>query len=91
MLRRTRRMDYSSQPFLSLCSSHNLEHDSIASVREEGADGNFRTLSGNEIRAQQGQCLVRVPTVAPILNRRWFLEEIAKSRERHAQEKALRK
>lgn len=73
----------------------NLEHDSIASVRveEEAEDGGpggaaaFRTLSGDEIRAQQGHCLVRVPTVEPALHPRWFLEQIAKARERHAAEK----
>jgi len=64
-----------------------LEHDSIASVRVQlEQDGRFRTLSGKEILAQQGHCLIRVPTVEPELNPRWFLEQIALARERHAVE-----
>jgi hypothetical protein len=57
---------------------HNLPHDSIASARTRLPNGNnsFRTLSGPEIQAQQGIHLIRVPTVAPILRPRWFLEQI---------------
>eukprot|EP00546_Thalassionema_frauenfeldii_P017103 CAMPEP_0178895746 /NCGR_PEP_ID=MMETSP0786-20121207/761_1 /TAXON_ID=186022 /ORGANISM="Thalassionema frauenfeldii, Strain CCMP 1798" /LENGTH=304 /DNA_ID=CAMNT_0020566017 /DNA_START=305 /DNA_END=1219 /DNA_ORIENTATION=+ len=56
---------------------HNLEHDSIASVRlqqEEG--GSYRTLSGKEIMDAQGLYLIRVPTVEPILNTQWFVEKL---------------
>ena len=72
-------------------TSHNLEHDSIASVRRQdpGVAGLFHTLSGKEIQAQQGHCLIRVPTVAPVLNRNWFLEQIGRARERHALETRL--
>ena len=78
---------------------HNLEHNSIACVREEVRtcrisdddavknDTNrpnqlpeissvYRTLSGTETLYEQGRHLIRVPTIAPILNRRWFLEQI---------------
>ena len=36
----------------------------------------YRTLSGTETLHEQGRHLIRVPTIAPILNRRWFLEQI---------------
>jgi hypothetical protein len=58
---------------------HNLPNDSIASVRVENKDGTFRTLNGPEIQAQQGRSLIRVPTVMPILNPQWFLEQIEKA------------
>jgi hypothetical protein len=58
---------------------HNLSNDSIASVRVETKDGNFQTLTGPEIQEQQGLYLIRVPTVEPILNPKWFLERIEKA------------
>ena len=36
----------------------------------------FRTLSGTETLHEQGRHLIRVPTIAAILNRRWFIEQI---------------
>ena len=81
---------FESHEFIGLsCNavrSHNLEHDSIASVRVEDESGRFHTLSGKEIQAQQGHCLIRVPTVSPVLDQHWFLEQIARARERHAVE-----
>jgi hypothetical protein len=58
---------------------HNLPNDSIASVRVERQDGTFHTLNGPEIQEQQGRSLIRVPTVEPILNPQWFLEQIEKA------------
>jgi hypothetical protein len=58
---------------------HNLPNDSIASVRVERKDGTFHTQTGPEIQAQQGLCLIRVPTVEPILNPKWFLEQIERA------------
>jgi hypothetical protein len=63
---------------------HTLEHDSIASVRVQAADGGFRTLTGSEILEQQRVHLIRVPTIEPILHPRWFLQQIANARRLHA-------
>lgn len=57
-------------------SRHNLEHNSIACVREEVKPLGFRTLSGMETLQEQGIHLIRVPTIEPILNRQWFIEQI---------------
>jgi hypothetical protein len=60
---------------------HNLQHDSIASVRLQSKAGEaFHTLSGKEIQQMQGYHLIRVPTIEPILNPNWFLEQIDKAR-----------
>jgi hypothetical protein len=58
---------------------HNLPNDSIASVRVETKDGTFQTLTGPEIQEQQGLSLIRVATVEPILNPKWFLEQIERA------------
>lgn len=65
---------------------HNLENDSIASVRMQSNDNGklFLTLSGSEILQMQGLHLIRVPTIEPILNRDWFLEQIDQARARYA-------
>lgn len=63
---------------------HNLEHDAIASVRQPvdgDSSGSFESLTGQEIRQEQGHHLIRVPTIAPILNSGWFLEVIDKAQE----------
>jgi hypothetical protein len=69
-----------------------MEHDSIASIRQctlnEHNETEFRTLSGREILEQQGLHLIRVPTVEPILNRQWFVQEICKARARFASKHA---
>lgn len=65
---------------------HNLVDDSIASIRVETDDqGTFRTLTGLEIIEQQGRHLIRVPTVEPILNPQWFLEQLDKAQDNFAQ------
>ena len=56
---------------------HNLEHDGIASVRKQVCEnGPFQTLSSAEILQQHGRHLVRVPTVEPVLDPGWFLEQL---------------
>ena len=58
---------------------HNLPHDGIASVRQKVEHKNyFESLSGSEIQAMHGLHLIRVPTIEPIMNKDWFLEQIAK-------------
>eukprot|EP00658_Telonema_sp_P-2_P065456 TRINITY_DN54690_c0_g1_i1.p1 TRINITY_DN54690_c0_g1~~TRINITY_DN54690_c0_g1_i1.p1 ORF type:complete len:387 (-),score=85.74 TRINITY_DN54690_c0_g1_i1:60-1220(-) len=56
---------------------HNLADDSIVAVRARGTAGcAFEPLSGEDTLALHGVHLVRVPTIAPILNLNWFLERI---------------
>jgi hypothetical protein len=58
---------------------HARENDSIVAVRvRESADHPFRAMSGAETLLEQGVHLVRTPTIEPILNHAWFLEQIAK-------------
>jgi hypothetical protein len=53
--------------------------ESIVAVRvRESAGQAFRTLSGAEALLEHGVHLVRTPTIEPILDESWFLEEIAK-------------
>lgn len=61
---------------------HNDREDSIVAARMETEDGRFVPLSGEATRRLQGVCLVRVPTMLPILNQDWFLEQIARCEER---------
>eukprot|EP00977_Amphora_coffeiformis_P001205 scaffold244_cov172-Amphora_coffeaeformis.AAC.58 len=63
---------------------HNLEHDSIASVRQPvpGDPETFQSLTSQDIRQEQGRHLIRVPTIAPILHPSWFLEVIDKAQEK---------
>lgn len=63
---------------------HNLESDSIASVRRIQDDGTYRLLSGQEIQEMQGVHLIRVPTIEPILNRQWFVEQIDRAQAKFA-------
>ena len=59
---------------------HNLETDSIASVRQQETQGGlYRTLTGREIMEMQGLHLIRVPTVEPVLNKNWFVEQLDKA------------
>ena len=56
---------------------HPLEYDGIASVHEQQTtNGDYRTLSGAEILEQQGIHLIRVPTIEPILNDQWFIDQL---------------
>lgn len=66
---------------------HNLENDSIASVREQQADGTYRSLSGAEIQATQGLYLIRVPTIEPILDNQWFVNQIDMAQLRFARDR----
>jgi hypothetical protein len=61
---------------------HNLVHDSIASVRVEREHGKFYPLSGAQILQQQGLHLIRVPTIEPMFDTRWFLQQISRAQER---------
>ena len=57
---------------------HNDETDSIVAVRTRKDHGShWRSLSGHETINQQGKYVVRVPTVAAILDKNWFLNQIA--------------
>ena len=56
---------------------HPLADDSIIAVRSRPSPTEpFRSLSGEEALALHGTHLVRVPTAAPILDQRWFLDRI---------------
>ena len=58
---------------------HNLPGDSIVAARSRAKQSDtFAPLGGEETLDLHGVHLVRVPTHAPILNERWFLEEIDK-------------
>jgi hypothetical protein len=45
--------------------------------------GAFETLHGKDINDQQGLHLIRVPTVEPVFNPKWFLEQIEQARARY--------
>jgi hypothetical protein len=64
---------------------HNIQEDSIASVRKQHVDGTYRTLSGREILEMQGVHLIRVPTLEPILNPQWFVQQLDKAQARYAE------
>lgn len=56
---------------------HNLANDSIVAVRQRsGENDSFVPLSGEDTLSQHGRHIVRVPTIEPILNVDWFLEQI---------------
>ena len=62
---------------------HNLPNDGIACVREQQADGSFVVVDGATMHERyQGYNLVRTPTIEPILNPNWFLEQVEKCRRR---------
>lgn len=64
---------------------HNTEHDSIASVRRrrKSDDSNeYEFLTGREIQDLQGLHLIRVPTIEPILNRQWFVQQLDQAQAR---------
>jgi hypothetical protein len=61
---------------------HNLHDDGIACIRQEQADGSFVTLDSESMHQLQGVNLVRVPTVEPVLNPNWFVEQIEQARGR---------
>lgn len=55
---------------------HNDANDSIVAVRSRKC-GHWRSLSGQETIEMQSKYVVRVPTVAAILQQDWFLQQIA--------------
>lgn len=63
---------------------HNLPHDGIACVRQEQVDGTFVSVDGailhNLEQGYQGVHLIRVPTVEPVLNPNWYIQQIRKAR-----------
>ena len=71
---------------------HNLPNDGIASVRKESLPDNagekedgtfsFDTVDGTDLTMYQGIHLVRVPTVEPVLNPKWYIQQIEKARNR---------
>lgn len=66
---------------------HNLPDDGIASIRKESKLGNvgemsFETVDGTKLTDYQGINLVRVPTIEPVLNPKWYIEQIEKARNR---------
>jgi hypothetical protein len=57
---------------------HNDATDSIVAVRAWDEVGNcWKSLSGEETIQQHGKYVVRVPTIAAILQQDWFLQQIA--------------
>ncbi len=69
---------------------HNLPDDGIACVRKElrvgepGEDEDriFYTVDGKDMGACQGIHLVRVPTVEPVLNPQWYIQQIEKAKKK---------
>ena len=63
---------------------HNDADDSIVAVRSKRIQGGstlascYEAMNGEETLLEQGVHLVRVPTVEPVLNQRWFLEQITR-------------
>ncbi len=69
---------------------HNLSHDGIACVRRQMNDGTFCTLDGATMHQEsQGVHLIRVPTIEPVLNPNWFVEQIHLARDRLQQRLAV--
>lgn len=57
---------------------HNDERESIVAVRAwDEVDNCWKSLSGQETIDQQGKFVVRVPTIAAVLQQDWFLQHIA--------------
>jgi hypothetical protein len=63
---------------------HNLAHDGIVCVRrQQGSDGSYYSLDGATANQDfQGVHMIRVPTIEPVLNPGWYLEQIAKATDR---------
>jgi hypothetical protein len=70
---------------------HNLPHDGIACVRKQrdkdrepfnSSVSAYDTVPGDVMHHEhQGIHLVRVPTIEPVLNQKWFLQQIAAAQE----------
>ena len=62
---------------------HNLPNDGIACIRKQRKeDHSFVTLDCQRMHRLQGIHLVRVPTIEPVMNHNWFVNQIAKARSR---------
>jgi hypothetical protein len=62
---------------------HNLPNDGIASVRKQQQDGTFVTMDGATMHEEsQGVHLIRVPTIEPVLNPNWYIEQITQAQSR---------
>jgi hypothetical protein len=64
---------------------HNLPHDGIACVRRQHqVDGTtFESMDGATMHDEsQGVHLIRVPTVEPVLNPNWYIQQIDQARKR---------
>jgi hypothetical protein len=63
---------------------HNLAHDGIVCVRKQESHGSsYLTLDGATVNQHMhGVHMIRVPTIEPVLNTGWFLEQIDNARER---------
>ena len=67
---------------------HNLPDDGIACVRRASGDTAnggapvFESVDGDAMDEYQGVHLVRVPTVEPVLNPRWYIDQIRNARTR---------
>lgn len=61
---------------------HNLPNDGIACLRKQVLpDEKFVTVDGKMMHEEsQGVHLIRVPTIEPVLNPRWFVEKIKAAR-----------
>ena len=68
---------------------HNDPSDSIVAVRvrKQGSEA-FVPLTGEQTLDLQGRYLVRVPTIEPALNQRWFLEQIARCEEKNERDRS---
>ena len=60
-------------------------NQTVAAVRVEDKGGIYKSLSGQEILEMQGLHLIKVPTVAPVLDQDWFLHRIQEAEERLAE------
>jgi hypothetical protein len=72
---------------------HNDPNDSIVAIRQRTSvnDVSFSPLSGAETVSMQFKHLIKVPTVAPILNENYFLEQIEKCEKNFLQRKLNKK
>jgi len=65
---------------------HHQVDDSIASVRVQSRpNGPYRTLTGQETLEQQGLHLIRVPTIEPLMDDEWFVQQVDKAKEKFDQ------
>jgi hypothetical protein len=65
---------------------HNLPHDGIACVRQQQGDGSYVSVAGSIMHKAeqgfQGIHMIRVPTIEPVLNPNWYIQQINMARNR---------